>query len=318
MVQLKASSLLLAALAVGCVAEEVVATEYATRELKLTARETWLHDRMVRAAVEVQEARRSTGPETELEARGLEGSSGEGPQAHALAPVTSFFLNVGEIIKRAAEDYWKGMKADVGVLDFSAHKRHGNFHPPPTEPVGPPELRARGFVEPTSTAKPKAHGESPWRQRRNTPKGATTRPDWRARRRRFADDMITRDTSAASGPVRRHHLEHPTYKQRRRRWDNGRMAPDTLPPASDALAGRDVTQQSTYKQRRRRWEDGHQARDVADLLDARAAVPDELVPRMSWFSNALLIYCDVDTSLSSPKRTNPLWNRVKRGLEELD
>lgn len=320
------------------------------REVQLTSREAWLQAQMIRALEEVDGgAAVRSGEAPELEARSLDMPEGA-VDARGLPPVAGFFLNVGEIVKRAWADYWNGMKRDVGILDFRPPGYQRRRAHRAEKVLEAPAVTARSVEEPVS----KASSHKP-------------RSDYRDRRRRFENDqMVERDSSSSLSDdmASRHHLEHkPTYRERRRRWDEGQIARrDTLDildtrdtSMTGALVGSldarhhlesgenykqrrkrwDDGQMATrdtvddlearhhgdgldYKQRRRRWDDGQMAtRDIVDDLEARHH-EESLATRMSWFGKALLLYrsekSNPDAPLPSPSRDNPLWNRVKRSL----
>ncbi|EAU81912.2 hypothetical protein CC1G_06123 [Coprinopsis cinerea okayama7 len=234
MVQIKASSLVLAALVAGYAQTLVVAREFTVGdliELRSTIRDLEQQEQNIRSIVEEILARRATGsnPFSELEAREFEDIHARGGEQ-----VAGFFKGIGQFVKRMCSAYWNGMKDDVAILDFRRHPRR---------------ITSRKFTD-----------------------GAPV--------------LESRDF-----PVR----IHTNYKQRRRRWSGDRIARDTV----DLEA-----RTHDYCDRRRRWEDGHiatrgYADDSGDLEMRDGA---DLVPRMSWFGKALLIYRDIK---STPWQNQP-------------
>jgi len=113
--------------------------------------------------------------------------------------------------------------------------------------------------------------------------------------RRHPRRRITPRKFADGAPVlesRDFHVHvHKDYKQRRRRWVGDHIARDTNIDDAGALEARD----GDYRQRRRRWADGHIATQgyADDSVEIETRDETDLVPRMSWFGKALLIYRDV-------------------------
>jgi hypothetical protein len=152
---------------------------------------------------------------------------------------------------------------------------------------------------------------------------------FRSRRHRMeGSEMDTRDNSD-------------DFRSRRRRYDNGRLARrsyqedfrDRRRRFSEGQLMR-RHHQDDYRDRRRRFSQGHIVRgDASSANDVFAARGEQgLLPRMSWYGKALLIYRDmkhsssemVSRSASEVERRDHqhrLWRRNKvqqRSLDDLD
>jgi hypothetical protein len=190
-----------------------------------------------------------------------------------------FFKHVGEFVKRAVSDYWQGMKREVSFLDF--RQPHGNGKALQTRDE--PRQHTRRRFE---SGQMEARDDTP-RHRRH--------------RRRFANGQQVEE---------RHHLDS-YYKQRRRRF------------ANDEIQRRDLSDSGRHYRHRRRFSNGDIVeRQVEEDIEARDDA-SEVLPRMSWFGKALLIYRDVGQNppvrqRAAPGDNNPIYQRVKRSLEDLD
>lgn len=136
-----------------------------------------------------------------------------------------------------------------------------------------------------------SHPETDFRARRRRLEGdqLETRSelqDFRSRRRRFSDGQL----------VRRHHQDD--YRDRRRRFANGEIVRRH--------------HQDSYLDRRRRFANGEMVRRDSSPSNLAARDDQDLLPRMSWYGKALLIYRDVKHPAAD------IVARSERSLEDLD
>ncbi|KAH6919258.1 hypothetical protein BKA70DRAFT_1417234 [Coprinopsis sp. MPI-PUGE-AT-0042] len=145
------------------------------------------------------------------------------------------------------------------------------------------------------------HPEANFRSRRHRMEGdqmdaRNDADDFRSRRRRYDNGRL----------VRRSYQED--FRDRRRRFSDGQVI--------------QRHHQDDYRDRRRRFSQGHIVRGAASSPDDVLATREdqELLPRMSWYGKALLIYRDMKhpTSELVSRTTSKLESRDWRSLDDLD
>jgi len=278
MVQFKASSLVLVA-AIAGYAQTSFARQLDVRDFEedgLSIRE--FQDRVIRAIVEEALLGRSFDLESsEITTRDFEDVEQRSPE-----PVVNFFKGVGQFVKRAFRAYWREMQDEVSFLDM--RKRH-------------------------------PHPDTDFRARRHRMEGdqlesRSELEGFRPRRRRFSDDQL----------VRRHHQDY--YCDRRRRFADGEMVRRNEETDYCSRRRRSANDgpvrrhhQYTYLDRRRRFAYGEMVRRnsfPSDDTSLAAREDQDLLPRMSWYGKALLIYRDMKHPASD------IAARSEGSLDELD
>jgi len=265
--------------AIAGYAQTSLARQLDTRDFQedgISTRE--FQDKVIRAIVEEALLGRSF----DLESSGSTTRDFEDVERRSPEPVTNFFKGIGQFVKRAFRAYWREMQDDMKLFDLR------RLHPHPGT-----DFRARRRRMEGDQLETRSEFEDFRSRRRRFSDGQLVRrhhqDSYRDRRRRFANGEI----------VRRHHQDD--YRDRRRRFANGEMVRRH--------------HQDSYRDRRRRFANGEMVtRDStpADDLTLAAREDHDLLPRMSWYGKALLIYRDMKHPASD------VVARSERGLDGLD